>query len=331
MRIVRESRIRAPELVAAGWATSDSRLIGAMRGSVVLLDFFSFADPAGVREIAHVRRLAEHYAASGLVVVGVHVPAYDFERPLEAARREIWRLGIPYPVALDQALSLFQAYECRNLPARYVIDAQGFVRAWHHGAGGLAEAERVVRTLLREARPDRRLPPLAERTEGVALAGRVTWYSTPEILFGTRGAGFGPPDSSGPAPADGETRTFGELPDLRAPGVAQLEGEWTVRADRIVSQSEEGAVAVVFEGSSVLGVLSPEGRDDREEDPHVQVILDGDPAAGIPDPLPVGEGRLYELVSSADFGIHNLHLRVRGRGLSLHLLHFGSTEVPEEA
>jgi peroxiredoxin len=331
MRIVRESRIRAPELIVAGWAASDSRLLGAMRGSVVLLDFFSFADPAGVLELAHVRRLAEHYASAGLAVIGVHVPAYDFERPMESARREIWRLGIPYPVALDQALTLFQAYECRDLPARYVIDARGFARAWHHGPGGLAEAERVVRALLREAHPERRLPPLAERTRGVPYPGRVTWYSTPEIRFGTRGVGFGPPDATAPPPADGETRTFGELPELRAPGVAQLTGRWTVRVDRVVSEGEEGAMAVVFEGSSALGVLSPERTDDRADPVLVQVFLDGDPAPGVADPLYVEEGRLYELVSPAEFGIHNLHLQVRGSGLALHLLHFGSTEVPEEA
>ena len=44
----------------------------------------------------------------------------------------------------------------------------------------------------------------------------------------------------------------------------------------------------------------------------------------------VERGRLYELISSAEFGIHNLDVRVRGGSVAFHLLSFGTTPVPEE-
>jgi hypothetical protein len=340
VRLVRERRIRAPELVPAGWAAGETQLIGALRGRVVLLDFFSFADPAGVAALPHLRLLHEHYRDSGLTVIGVHVPAYPFERPVAAARQEVWRLGIPYPVALDQDFRVFRAYESRDLPARFVVDAQGFVRGWSHGPGGLVEAERAVRSLLREAAPGRALPHVVELPAGMSRPGGLLWLASPEIRFGTHGVGFGPPEADDPRPDPGETRDFGALPELRAQGRAYLEGRWTVHESRIVA-GEGAGMAVVFEGASAQAVLSVE--DPEGDPPRLEVTLDGSApdaeAAGADLEtdgrghafLPLGPGRLYDLLSAAEFGVHNLSLRVRGRGVAIHLLHFGSSEVPEEA
>ncbi|HMB68796.1 MAG TPA: redoxin domain-containing protein [bacterium] len=339
MRLIRERRIPASELTPSGWAAGAPQLLGALRGRVVLLDIFSYADPAGVAALPHVRLLHDHYRESGLSVIGVHVPAYPFERSLADARQEIWRLGLPYPVALDQDFSVFRAYESRDLPARFVIDAQGYVRGWSHGPGGLMEAERAVRALLREASPGRELPHVVELPAGMMRPGGLLWMASPEIRFGTRGSGFGPPETDDPPPQPGESRDFGELPELRAQGRAYLQGRWTIHDTRITA--EPGAVlSVVFEGASAQAVVSVEA-DGTES--ALEVTLDGAAphaeAAGKDLEtdgeghafLPLGPGRLYDLLSAAEFGVHNLSLRVRGHGVSFHLLHFGSSEVPEEA
>jgi hypothetical protein len=335
MKLVPSARIRAPELTCSGWAGGDRHLLGGMRGRVVLLDFFSFADPAGVQALPRVSDLAERYRDAGLSVIGVHVPAYDFERPEEVAREEMWRLGIPYPVALDQGLDLFRAYPGHDLPARFLVDGNGFVRGWHYGDGSVSAVERAVRALLREARPGCALPP------GPGDESALLWMASPEILFGTRGAGFGSPEA-GPEPAvDGELREFPELPELRAQGAAYLRGRWRLGADRIVSEEDEGTLAIVFEGASVRVVAAP-ALPDGEEPAAVELTLDGDPlAAEVAGAdvetvdgrsiLQLRRGRLYEWVSSAVHGLHNLEARVRGRGVALHLLHFGSAVVPEEA
>lgn len=346
MRLLKERRLRAPELTPAGWAAGDAQLLGALRGRVVLLDFFSFADPAGVAALPHLRLLQDHYRDSGLTVIGVHVPAYPFERPLTAARQEIWRLGLPYPVALDETFHVFRAFEGRDLPARYVVDAQGFLRGWTHGPGGLVKAERAVRALLREAAPDRPLPHVVELPPGMSRPGGLQWHATPEIRFGTHGVGFGPPEADDPAPEPGETREFGDLPELRAQGRAYLQGKWTAFGGYVVAEPD-AALAVVFEGASVQAVISVEPDEEEGDEERstaaLEVTLDGeapgsDTAGADVETdgegkavLPLGRGRLYDVVSAAEFGIHNLALRVRGRGVAFHLLHFGSSEVPEEA
>ncbi|NNE43594.1 MAG: redoxin domain-containing protein [Gemmatimonadetes bacterium] len=337
MRLLREARLRAPELEPADWATGEVYALAALQGRVVVLDFFSYADPEGVEALAAMHTLSDHYREAGVVVVGVHVPAYEFEKPIPAARQEMWRLGIPYPVALDATYEVFRAYESRNLPARFVIDADGYVRGWHHGPGGLQDIESAVRALVREKKKDRPLPPPLDPREWPAGVG-LQWHATPEIRFGTRLAGFGPPDLEGEL-VDGQTRDFAEFPEMRAQGAAYLEGKWTVHPDRIVSENDEGGIEIVFEGTSVAAVLSPEDPD-AEDLPQVEIALDGAaPDAGAGADLedhggravvPISRGRLFHLVSAAEFGIHNLSLRVKGRGASVHLLHFGTAPVPEE-
>jgi hypothetical protein len=341
MKFLRQKRIRAPEIQPVGWA-GDALFLGKLKGRVVLLDFFSFGDPAGVSSLRRIRRIGDHYREVGLTVVGVHVPAYDLERPLEPARQEIWRLGIPYPVALDHGFEVYRAYDNRDLPARYLVDGEGFARFWVHGTEGLVETERAIRVLVREAKPDRSLPPLLEPAGEVFTPGRLRWFATPEIRFGTCGVGFGPPPANGEAAAEGDTRDFDSMPELRKEGAAYLEGRWTLGRDRVRSDSE-GALAVVFEGSRVVAVVSPEGRDvsASEDEPRFEVSLDGEPltAANAGSDVEIRDGstfvtiergRLYELISSAEFGLHNLDIRVNGPGVTLHLISFGTNEIPEE-
>ena len=340
MKFLKEKRIPAPEIDPEDWAAGEPHPLGTLRGRVVLLDLFSYADPDGVHGLSWLRALGDHYRAAGLSVVGVHVPAYEFEQRMEAAHREIWRLGIPYPVALDQSQRIYHAYESRNLPARYLIDREGFVRGWHHGPEGLVETEQAVRTLLREADPRPEIPPPLQLDPRFIRPGELRFLPTPEIRLGSRGVGFGPPESSGETPEDGEERQFGPLPELRAQGCAYLEGTWRLGADRITSASEEARLAVVYEGSSVEVVLSP--ADGGTEGAELEVLLDGEavPASLAGRDLetvdgrslsPVEEGRLYEWITEADFGIHHLDVRAGAPGIAFHLVTFGSDRVPEEA
>jgi peroxiredoxin len=345
MRLLSEKRIPAPEIVATGWVAGEPILLAQLRGRVVLLDFFSFADPEGIRALRRLRCLADHYREAGLTVLGIHVPAYDFERTDESARREIWRLGIPYPVALDQGFHTYREYENRDLPARFVLDREGFVRGWHHGPGGLIETEKAVRALLAENRLQARLPPILEPCDEIPQSGDLQWMPTPEVRFGARGVGFGPPgEDPASSTEEGELREFGELPEIRAQGRAYLGGRWTLGKDRITSQGTDEALAIVYEGASVEAVLSvqrSEVENPGGELKTLKITLDGEP---IPESLlgadvesqeggssvVVDRGRLYELISPGEFGIHNLDVRIRGRGVAFHLLSFGTVRVPEE-
>ena len=347
MKLLKDFKLMAPARETRDWA-GDPTPLESLRGRVVLLDFFSYGDPEGIRALRWLRPLADHYREAGLTVVGVHVPAYGFERPPERARREVWRLGIPWPVALDHDLRLFQAYENRNLPGRYLVDSRGTVRGWQHGPAGPEALERAVRTLLREARPERKLPPPLDPLPGFPRPGRPTWLPSGEIRFGSRSSGFGERGESGEVaqerkPAAGDERDFGPPPEFRAEGRAYLEGRWRLTEEGIVSGSDPAGLSIVFEGSAVAGVLSrPESsKGSGAVEPRLSLRLDGE---ALPEPwmgadvecegnetfVRVDRGSVFDLVDGIPFGIHHLEARVSGAETTLHLLAFGTQEVPEE-
>ncbi|HZW87273.1 MAG TPA: cytochrome c biogenesis protein DipZ, partial [Gallionella sp.] len=63
----------------------------------------------------------------------------------------ISRLGITFPVAMDNQYEVWNAYQNRYWPAQYLIDAQGQIRREHFGEGEYQETEQLIQTLLSEA------------------------------------------------------------------------------------------------------------------------------------------------------------------------------------
>lgn len=118
------------------------------KGKVVVLDFWAGWCGECKRTVPQVRRLADAFAADGLVVVGVNAG----ERAADVATyaRD---LGIDYPIALDPDLELSDRLGAGTLPALLVVDRDGTIvhRSKHVDAATLE----AIRTLLRDRRPAR--------------------------------------------------------------------------------------------------------------------------------------------------------------------------------
>lgn len=106
--------------------------------------------PAGRRSLPHVNDWARRYADQGLVVVGVHTPEYDYEHDVASLREQVNRLGIGYPVAVDNGYRIWNAWGNQFWPAHYFVDRKGQVRHVHFGEGDYDGQERVIRQLLDE-------------------------------------------------------------------------------------------------------------------------------------------------------------------------------------
>ena len=65
------------------------------------------------------------YRKDGLVIVGVHSPEFAFEHVPSYVRAAVQRLGIHYPVALDDEFGTWTAYQNEYWPAKYRIDRTG--------------------------------------------------------------------------------------------------------------------------------------------------------------------------------------------------------------
>lgn len=139
----------APELVGlTGWLNSEPLDLAALRGRVVLVDFWTYSCINCQRTLPYLTRWAEEYADDGLVVIGVHAPEFAFEREARNVADAAERFDIRYPIALDNDFVTWRAYDQRFWPAKYLVDAEGTVRQVHYGEGAYAETEAAIRELL---------------------------------------------------------------------------------------------------------------------------------------------------------------------------------------
>src|SRR5919108_5758474 len=71
---------QAPDFAGISrWLNSKPLTLGALRGKVVLIDFWTYSCINCLRTLPYVERWAEAYKHAGLVVVGVHTPEFAFE------------------------------------------------------------------------------------------------------------------------------------------------------------------------------------------------------------------------------------------------------------
>ena len=91
------------------------------------------------------------------MIIGVHTPETEEEKVTANVVREVKRLGITYPILLDQRGVNWSRWGQQLWPTVYLIDRQGRVRYRWEGeleyehAGGEAIMGRLVEQLLSEA------------------------------------------------------------------------------------------------------------------------------------------------------------------------------------
>jgi thiol-disulfide isomerase/thioredoxin len=170
--MVARTRVRAPELHGAGgWLNTPSPLsLEALRGKVVLLDFWTFCCANCLHVLDELRAL-EHEFADVLVVVGVHSPKFAHEADHDAVVAAVERYDVRHPVLDDPGLEMWRQYAVRAWPTLVLIDPEGYVVAQASGEGhaaGLADvirdltAEHEARGTLRRGDAPLAIPPVPE-------------------------------------------------------------------------------------------------------------------------------------------------------------------------
>ncbi|MGH6834492.1 MAG: cytochrome c biogenesis protein DipZ [Methylocella sp.] len=136
---------------AIEWLNSTPLTPQALRGKVVLVNFWTFNCINCLHALPYVRAWAGKYRNHGLVVVGVHTPELAFERDIGNIRKAVTRLKIEYPVAIDNRYAIWKAFNNEYWPAAYFVDAEGHIRHHHFGEHDYENSERVIQQLLEEA------------------------------------------------------------------------------------------------------------------------------------------------------------------------------------
>jgi cytochrome c biogenesis protein CcdA/thiol-disulfide isomerase/thioredoxin len=202
----------------------------SLKGKVVLIDFWAYSCINCQRAIAHVEAWYSRYKSTGLVVIGVHTPEYAFEHVTGNVAAGAKRLGITYPVALDNDYTTWDNFSNQSWPADYLIDSTGVVRYASIGEGEYSKAEGFIRQLLRAAKPGVVLPSATEVADATP-----TEAQTPETYLGSKRA-----DSyAGGATVKAGTGTF-RYPASVPTNEFALTGFWTVSDESLTSGNGAG-------------------------------------------------------------------------------------------
>jgi cytochrome c biogenesis protein CcdA/thiol-disulfide isomerase/thioredoxin len=219
-----------------------------LRGKVVLVDFWTYSCINCLRSLPHVKAWYERYRNDGFVVVGVHTPEFDFEHVQGNVSAAISRLGIAYPVAMDNGYGTWDAWGNNSWPAEYLIDTSGHVRYGSVGEGEYGETEAAIRALL-TANGIRHLSPPTTVPDRTPLQA-----TTPESYLGyERLARY----SGSPAPVH-DIATGYRLPATLAPNHLAYGGTWTVGSQEITA-GNGAAIEININAHDVYLVLAGDG------------------------------------------------------------------------
>jgi cytochrome c biogenesis protein CcdA/thiol-disulfide isomerase/thioredoxin len=276
--------------------------LSALRGKVVLVDFWAYSCINCRRSVPHVVAWDKAYRADGLEVIGIHSPEYAFEKDAANVAAGAKGLGITYPVGLDDDLSTWTTYRNRYWPAHYLIDAQGVVRQIVFGEGDYATTEKLIRQLLTTANPDVRLPATTEVADDTPSAGSTTRET---YLGFAKDVNF-----AGPGVYPQGTSTFA-VPHRQADDSFALAGSWTIAAQDATPAASRATIRLRFHASLVRMVLSGQGT--------VTVRLDGGPPTRI---RVSGTPNSYPVAAHVGAGQHTLEVDV-DRGVHAYSLTFG--------
>ena len=291
---------QAPEFAGIDhWFNSPPLSMSALRGKVVLIDFWAYSCINCIRAMPHVEHLYETYKDRGLVVVGVHAPEFDFERDPANVQAAIARAGVTYPVAMDSGLSTWNAWHNRFWPAEYLVDRDGRLIGHHYGEGGYDKMENAIRLLLGL---DMQAP---DNTADLFKPGPG---DTPELHLGSAGQqGFGNAESGGEG-----TRRF-SVPAVLAMHKFALGGSWEITRQYVRTAGTDVELQLRFKAARLYMVASADSAT------ALEVTVDGNPQPAVE----VQGSRLYTLFDSHDDREHVLHLRIPGAGLRVYSFTFG--------
>jgi thiol-disulfide isomerase/thioredoxin len=230
----------APLDRAAVWLNSEPLTAAALRGRVVLVDFWTYSCVNWLRTLPYLQAWAARYADRGLVVVGVHAPEFGFEHALEHVRRAAAELGVEYPVVIDNEFEIWRSFGNRYWPAVFLVDGNGSVRFHHFGEEAYAETEQAIQRLLG-------LDEDGVRVAADGLAAAADWAAlrSPETYVGD---------------ARGERRVESGTGRLALNEWA-LAGGWTVGTESAVLDAAGGSIVYRFEGRDLNLVLAPPAGD----------------------------------------------------------------------
>ncbi len=243
---------------ATAWLNSEPLTAAALRGKVVLVDFWTYTCINWLRTLPYIRAWAEKYREQGLVTIGVHTPEFLFEHDLENVRQAVKAMRVAYPVAVDNDYAIWTAFNNHFWPALYLFDVEGQIRHHHFGEGDYARSEIMIQRLLVEGGNSSisvgdDLVSGSVAAQGVEADADWSDLETPETYLGyERAEHFASPEGA----ALSVSHVYTAPTRLRRNHWA-LAGDWTLGPQAATVNMANGRIAYQFHARDVHLVMGP--------------------------------------------------------------------------
>jgi thiol-disulfide isomerase/thioredoxin len=282
---------------ATGWLNAQPLTTRSLRGSVVLVNFWTFSCINSIRVLPYLRAWAAKYKNQGFVVIGVQAPEFEFEKSVDNVRWAVKDRMIDYPIAIDNDLAIWRAFDNNSWPALYFVDARGHVRHHRFGEGEYEQSEEVIQQLLAEAGV-RGIDHELDKVEGVGIEAAPDWadIKSPESYVGfERAENFASPGGE----AWDRRHVYAHPATLKLNHWA-LAGDWTAKKQFALLNQPNGQIAYRFHARDLHLIMGPSA---PATTVRFRVTIDGQPpgtAHGV-DVDGQGNGtviehRLYQLI-----------------------------------
>jgi len=116
-----------------------------LRGQVVLINLWATWCPPCIAEMPDLAAVYNAHKSEGLVILGV-----DDQERQETVMDFISHNPLPYPILLDTDSRVARAYRTDFLPASFLIDRRGVLRATMPGQNNRTKLEAAIKPLLIE-------------------------------------------------------------------------------------------------------------------------------------------------------------------------------------
>ena len=144
--------VRAPDFPAGfPWLNSKPLSLRALRGKVVLLDFWTYGCINCMHILPDLKKLEAKYPRE-LVVISVHSAKFTTESDAKNVRNAVLRYKIEHPVLVDQKMRVWSEYTVRAWPTMVLIDPNGRIAGQVMGEGHYQTLDATIAKLVEKAK-----------------------------------------------------------------------------------------------------------------------------------------------------------------------------------
>ena len=269
---------------------------------VILIDFWTYSCINCQRTTPYLNAWYEKYKDKGLVIIGIHTPEFEFEKKYENVLDATEKMGIKFPVVLDNDFSTWNAYQNRFWPRKYLIDIDGYIVYDHIGEGGYEETEKRIQEAL------------SERMSVLGESGDINQSVTKETSIQN-------------VPRSPETY-FGSARNFQQRNLLFPYDHWSITAEYAQNISSGASIVHVYVAKDLFFVAQ------ADTETVVEILIDDKPIeknAGADiiktsdgkTTVKVKEARLYKIIEGDKSETHTIKFIIQKPGLKAFTFTFG--------